>query len=109
MGHFERMRSPEQEQFAAFAHLRSLAQCPGRGRCRGTPRQGTRRGEPGGHWWGLEANRRQRIGNATSFSMIPLHLGENGGCEGPYDDSLNWVKCKDKELLISNKVEYLSV
>jgi hypothetical protein len=29
--------------------------------------------------------------------------------EGPYDDSLNWVKFEDKELLISNKVEYLSV
>lgn len=49
---------------------------------------------------------RERIGGANLSSTILLHLGANGG---PYDDSLNWVKFKDKELLISNKVEYLSV
>ena len=59
-------------------------------------------GDTGGslRWQGL--NRRCQL-----FSpQFCYTLGQNGGL---YDDSLNWVKFKDKELLISNEVEYLSV
>lgn len=49
------------------------------------------------------------MGGTNLFSTILLHLGGNGGGGGPYDDRLNWVKFQDKELLISNEVEYLSV
>lgn len=38
-------------------------------------------------------------------------LGGGGrlGLRRPYGDSLHWAKFEDKELLISNKAEYLSV
>lgn len=127
VGLFKRTGSLEQIEFAPFAQLIGLEQCLGCGGCGGAPGRGEactlrqemgrqgwgevcpqgREGEPRECWWGLGG--RWWIGGANIFSTISLHLGGNGGWGGPYDDSLNWVKFKDKELLISNKVEYLSV
>lgn len=42
------------------------------------------------------------------YSLVLSWEGEMG-LRRPYGDSLHWAKFEDKELLISNKAEYLSV
>lgn len=55
-----------------------------------------------GRWWqGTEG---------AKFSTVMFYLGRRRwGLRRPYSDSLHWAKFEDKELLISNKAEYLSV
>lgn len=46
----------------------------------------------------------------AKFSAVLFYLGRGRlGLRRPYGDSLHWAKFEDKELLISNKAEYLSV
>lgn len=63
-----------------------------------------RRGGNGGCQWEVAVRSR-----GAKFSASDSVLGGATGAEEPYGDSLHWAKFEDKELLISNKAEYLSV
>lgn len=121
-GLFRRTKTPGQEEVVSFIQwLDELRPVPGTQRLwgqRGTWVRGSRSCNQGsgahgggeGHPRSISGGwRREQGTGGANFARILVHLWKNGGGGGPYDDSLNWVKFEDKELLISNKVEYLSV
>lgn len=56
------------------------------------------------------SGRWQQGAGGAKISAVWFCLGRGRlGLRRPYGDSLHWAKFEDKELLISNKAEYLSV